>query len=477
MSEEQQMNESKAPRPDQDSIASFRKDRKLDLLAERFNVAQFVSYAPGKAEPVQQFCRLSDVAPNTRFDSVPLAIEALFSRSAEGTVNIRSFSEEQSQSREFLYGLTSVDDAVAVIRRISSEGAFTIANETIDVSDGGVSGVAVGGLVEFKPDSTPRGVESPGFASLPLAWATSVFQNVYGFDADLSASRASRIEFSLHPRRQGWRKSHVVYWEFGDAEDFDRTAQVSWPNDFSRLIGDKVYGLLIAHAAGLPVPTTTVIPRRVAPFTFGTDTGSSERWIRTSPVVQVPGKFTTAKGWIDPFRLVQAEDPEGALLASLLAQQAVDASFSGAAIEQSDGSLVVEGASGTGETFMVGSTAPEDLPAEVIASVTDVNRRLHAVLGSVRFEWAFDGSRTWVLQLHTGASQSLGYTLVPGEPSSWVRFDITRGLEALRQLVESLPSDTGIELDGLVGRSSHMADVVRKANVPTKIASGERSDL
>lgn len=470
------MNQSKGDHQGDTSIASFRKDRKLDLLAERFNVAQFVSYAPDGKGPDQQFCRLSDVAPNTRFESLPLAMEALFSRSGEGTVNIRSFSEEQAQSREFLYGLTSVDDAVAAIRRISDEGAFTIANETIDVSDGGVSGVAVGGLVEFKPDSTPRGVESPGFASLPLEWATSIFRDVYGFDPDLAASRASRIEFSLHPQRRGWRKSHVVYWEYGEADYFDRTAHVSWPNDFSRLIGDKVYGLLIAHAAGLPVPRTTVIPRRVAPFTFGLDTGSSERWIRTSPVIQVPGKFTTSRGWLDPFRLVQAEDPDGTALASLLAQQSVDASFSGAAIEESDGSLLVEGASGTGETFMLGAAAPEDLPAEVISSVTEVHGRLHAVLGSVRFEWVYDGSRTWVLQLHTGASQTLGFTLVPGEPAAWIRFDISHGLEALRQLVESLPSDTGIELDGMVGRSSHMADVVRKANVPTKIASQESAN-
>lgn len=473
MSAKLRMNQSKADHQVDSSMVSFRKDRKLDLLAERFNVAQFVSYAPSAGGPDQQFCRLADLAPNARFDSLQLAIEALFLRSAEGTVNIRSFSEEQAQSREFLYALTSVDDAVGAIRRISGEGAFTIANETIDVSDGGVSGVAVGGLVEFKPDSTPRGVESPGFASLPLEWASSIFRNVYGFDPDLSASRTSRIEFSLHPQRRGWRKSHVVYWEYGEADNFDRTAQVSWPNDFSRLIGDKVYGLLIADAAGLPVPRTTVIPRRVAPFTFGSDTGSSERWIRTSPIIQVPGKFTTTKGWMDPFRLVQSEDPDGTSLASLLAQQSVDASFSGAAIEQSDGSLLVEGAAGTGETFMLGASGPEELPPEVVNSVTEVHRRLHVVLGSVRFEWVFDGSRTWVVQLHTGASQSLGYTLVPGEPASWIRFDIGHGLEALRQLVESLPNDTGIELDGMVGRTSHMADVVRKANVPTKIASLE----
>ncbi|NTG76136.1 hypothetical protein G6M02_22670 [Agrobacterium rhizogenes] len=457
--------------PDDRKVPAFRKDQKLDQLAQQFNVAQFVSFGPSSSGPTQEFCRLANVSPNFAFDSVPHAIEALFRRSAEGTVNIRSFSEDQHQSREFLYALRTVDEAVAAIRRIAGEGAFTIANETIDVSDGGVSGVAMGGLVEFRPDSTPRGVERPGFASLPLEWATSVFEHVYGFDPELDISRSARIEFSLHPRRRGWRKSHVIYWECGDADRLDRPAPVSWPNDFSRMTGDKVYGLLVAYAAGLPVPRTTVIARRLAPFSFGSDTGSSERWIRTSPIVQVPGKFTTTKGWVDPFRLVQSEDPEGTALASVIAQQAVDALYSGAAIEQADGVLVIEGASGSGEAFMLGAVAPEDLPEEVVASVTAAHDRLRLALGSVRFEWVYDGRRTWVVQLHTGSSQSLGLILVPGEPRDWIRFDIRRGLEALRQLVESLATDTGIELDGMVGLSSHMADVVRKANVPTRIAS------
>ncbi|MBY2988684.1 hypothetical protein [Rhizobium leguminosarum] len=457
------------PASGNDLIPSFRKDQKLDHLAERFNVAQFVSFGPGDHGPVQQYARLSGATPNHPFSSVPAAVEALFAQSAEGTVNIRSFSEADSQSREFLYALDTVDDVVSAIRRISSEGAYTIANETIDVSDGGVSGVAMDGLVEFRPDSTPRGVEGPGFASLPLDWALSVFNTVYGIDVSLDQARDARVEFSLHPLKRGWRQSHLIFWEYGEVDHFDRSAEVIWPNDFSRMIGDKAYGLMIANLIGVPVPKTTVIGRRVAPFSFGSDTGSAERWIRTSPIVQVPGKFTTAKGWLDPFKLVHNEDPDGTALASVLSQQSIPAVYSGAAIEGADGEFIIEGAAGSGEGFMLGTTAPQVMPEDVVAAVSQIRSELSKHLGSVRFEWVFDGSGVWVVQLHTGASQSAGRAIVPGEADHWVVFSVSQGLEALRELLRSLPPDTGIQLDGAVGRSSHIADVVRKANVPTRM--------
>ncbi|THK35699.1 hypothetical protein EHS39_23565 [Ensifer sp. MPMI2T] len=454
-------------------MPDFRKDYKLDRLAERFNVAQFVSFAPSQTEPTQQYCRLANLPENTSFASLASALQALFERSVDGTVNVRSFSEAESQSREFLYALKTVDEAESAIKRIAGDGAFTIANETIDVSDGGVSGVAMGGLVEFRPDATPRGVERPGFASLPTTWATQLFKIVYGFDPALEASENARIEFSLHPRARGWRQTNTIFWEYGEVDHFDRAADVQWPNDFSRLIGDKVYGLLIGHIAGLPVPRTTVISRRVAPFTFGSDTGTTEKWIRTSPFVQIPGKYTTARGWHDPFRLMQNEDPEGAALASVLAQQGVKAEYSGAAIEASDGELIVEGAKGTGEEFMQGSVVPQPLPGHVLDAVNATHAELRRVLGNVRFEWVFDGKTAWVVQLHIGVSQSLGRAIVPGEANDWVVFDVKDGLEALRQLVTSLAQDTGIYLNGNVGRTSHIADVVRKAGIPTRLMESE----
>ena len=51
--------------------------------------------------------------------------------------------------------------------RLAGEGYLTIVNETIDIHDGGISGVALAGIVEFAPDDTPRAVEQPGVAALP----------------------------------------------------------------------------------------------------------------------------------------------------------------------------------------------------------------------------------------------------------------------------------------------------------------------
>ena len=241
--------------------AVFRKDLTLDLLAQRFNVAQFISFVPTQKGPEQGYCRLADLPPNMKFSTVKDSVDALFARSFDRKVNIRTFSESQSQSREFIYGLSNSTDVLSALDRVAREGAYTIVNETVDISDGGVSGVAMGGIIEFRPDSTPRGVELPGFAAVPLDWAGKLFEIVYGVSAELSAGREGRLEFSIHPRPRGWKKSNVLYWEYSPEKNVSRTAEVSWPNDFSRLIGDKAYGLLVAHLAGASVPLTMVLSR------------------------------------------------------------------------------------------------------------------------------------------------------------------------------------------------------------------------
>ncbi|GAA4215776.1 hypothetical protein GCM10022290_01460 [Sagittula marina] len=262
---------------------------------------------------------------------------------------------------------------------------------------------------------------------------------------------------------------NVIFWEY--AEDFapGGPVRVEWPNDFSRMIGDKAYGLLIADINGFPVPRTTVIGRRVAPFSFGRHTGLEEVWIRTSPSEQVPGKFTTARGWKDPFKLLQAEDPDGTAISAVLSQQGIAAQWSGAAIETSSGALVVEGISGTGDHLMVGQADPEVVPEEVLTRVHDLYARLLAVFGATRFEWVFDGSELWIVQLHSGASVSDGDVIVPGEAMEWADFDVSRGLEALRLLSSELEPHVGVMLDRRIGLTSHLADVLRKAGVPARV--------
>ncbi|MER8474971.1 hypothetical protein [Mesorhizobium sp. M0678] len=448
----------------------FRKDATLDRLAERFNVAQFVSFSPSPSGPRQEYCRLAGLPANHQFATASEAVQALFERSGEGTVNIRTFSEASSQSREFLYALQDSEAVLTALARFAADGSFAIVNETIDVSDGGVSGVILDDVVEFRPDATPRGVEREGFASLPAPWANAAFQTVFGFGPELAHGEAARLEFSLHPAPRGYRQSHVLYWEFGAHETLPgNRVDVRWPNDFSRMMGDKAFGLLVAHLAGFPVPRSTVIGRRLAPFAFGTPTGSKEIWTRTCPVEQVPGKFTTSRGWLDPFSLLSREDPDGSAIVSVLAQEAVPAVWSGAAVQGADRILYVEGARGTGEDFMQGTTPPMALPDIVVATVKATHARLVAALGDVRFEWAFDGEQVWVMQLHRGASRSAGSIIVPGEADGWAVFDVSEGLESLRLRVQSLPIGHGLLLRGEVGLTSHIADVARKAGVPTRM--------
>lgn len=448
----------------------LRKDQSLDLLAERgFNVAQFVSFFPKNGKPRQAYARIAGREPNEVFRTPREAIAALLASSSDGAVNVRSYQPHDPQSREFVYGLTTVDAALATVERLSGEGLHTIVNETIDVGDGGVSGVLMGDVLEFSPDDTPRCVEKPGTASLPRGLGRELLATVYGFPIELPVPFASRLEFSLHPKPRGWKSTNITTWEFGPVEPTNAHAQTVWPNNFSRMIGDKTFGLLMAHHVGLPVPRTTVINRRVAPFTFGRTTGWNERWIRTAPPEQMPGLFSTRRGWVDPFALLQAEDPENKHVASILCQDGVRPAFSGALIVTSTGEPVIEGVAGTGDSLMVGESTPETLPAAIADDIKAMYRRAKDVFGPVRFEWVHDGDQVWIVQLHRGATESDATRLTSGDARDWVEFDVTSGLPALRSLLSDLPGDTGLLLKGRVGLTSHIADVVRRARIPARM--------
>ena len=449
-----------------DAVLHF-KDEILDLLAEEANVAQFVSFTPDLRP---RFSRVSELAPNHRFLSVPEAVRTLLASSPEHSINIRSFKPDYPKSSDFLYGLTSAEDAVAHIYSLAGIGLYTIINETIDVHDGGVSGVALSDVIEFAPDATPRAVEHPGVATLPRNLGIRVIETVYGSPPSLKYSPDCRVEFSVHPLKRGHRHEHTIVWEIEQAGYFPLRTGVSWPNLFSRFLGDKTYGLLIASCLGLPVPLTTVISRRVAAYRFGETTGTGEFWTRTCPAVQQPGRFTTRRGWIDPFRLLQNEDPDHAAIAAILSQEGVDAKYSGSLAVGSDASLIVEGVMGQGDPFMKGELPPETLPPEVEGSVRDLYNAASAKLGPVRLEWVYDGERAWVVQLHTGATESTGRTIYPGEAISYRRFLVPSGISALYAMVAEIKgTNEGIILAGNVGVTSHMGDVLRRAKIPSRI--------
>ena len=371
---------------------------------------------------------------------------------------------------EFVYGLDTLDAAVATVQRLTREGLCTIVNETIDVSDGGVSGAIQGDTMEFAPDDTPRCVEKPGVASLPFRHGLELLKIVYRFKPDLQTSANDRSEFSIHPRPRGWRQGHTIIWEHETGVPPAHAPTIHWPNRFSRMIGDKVFGLLMADLLGIAVPRTLVIGRRVAPFEFGQSTGSAEVWIRTCPNEPHPGLYTTMRGWTDPFALLQGEDPEGKVLASVLCQDAVNAGHSGAAIIGLDGRMIIEGRRGDGDRLMLGIDRPEPLPASLMDEVAAVHRRLSAVLGPVRLEWVHDDRRVWIVQLHLGATETAGSMLVPGTAGNWVELRVEDGIERLRRRLDSLPGNTGIVLIGEVGVTSHIADLVRRAGAPARLS-------
>ncbi len=447
----------------------LRKDHALDQLADTLNVAQFVSFEPKRGEPKQAHCRIAGIDANKMFASLEESVETLLRYSVDQSVNVRSYDPQSPQSKEFVYGLKRADEAVANIRRLTTEGLHTIVNETIDVGDGGVSGVLMEDVLEFSPDDTPRCVEKPGTAMLPRGWGRKMLETVYGIPLDFIVPRKSRLEFSVHPRPQGWRQTNVLAWEYEEPSNVNPIAAVRWPNRFSRLLGDKVYGLLVAHHIGLAVPRTTVINRRVAPFSFGVPTQSGTRWIRTAPYEQVPGKYTTQQGWMDPYALLAKEDPDGDVLASVIAQDGIGQEYSGALITAADGTLIIEGKRGSGEDFMLGVAKPEHLPKAVLKAVHEVYEYAADILGPVRFEWVFDGNRAWVVQMHAGASVSKDRDITPLSADRWIEFDPAEGLEKLRDKLNDLSPGEGIVLTQTVGITSHFADVLRRAEVPARM--------
>jgi hypothetical protein len=407
--------------------------------------------------------------PDQAFPDPAAAVQALLAAAPAGSVNIRSFRAGAAKGGPFTYGLTRTGDVLAVLTARAAEGLHTIANETVDVNDGGVSGVALGGLVEFAPGDTPRAVERPGTAALGHAAALRLLATVYGFRPDLDASPGERVEFSIHPLVAGFRQTHTVLWEREPARPGALERRLVWPNAFSRFLGDKAFGLLMADLHGLPVPATTVVGRRVAPFSFGRPTGGGERWLRTCPADPIPGRFPTRRGWSDPFALLATEDPDGTRLAAVLAQEGVPARWSGAAMPGAAGGLLVEGVEGFGDDFMLARQAPVPLPARVLDDVRRLGARAAAALGPVRFEWAHDGDQAWVLQLHLATVTASATTVSPGTPARWHRFDPAQGLDRLRDLIARVPAGEGVELTGDVGVTSHAGDLLRRAAVPSRL--------
>lgn len=445
------------------------KDEGLNKLAEMANVAQFISFS---ANLEQRYSRIKDFGTNHVFEGLEEAIEMLLLKAAEQSVNVRSYRPESPESNPFIKDLRDVKSVINVLRDLSAKGLYTIVNEKINEKDGGVSGVIFGDVIEFAPDVVPRGMDDSDVSpvALPRKLGIRLLETVYGFAPDLDYPPEMRVEFSVHPIRKGFRNTHTTVWEIRDVGKSFSVPKIQWPNDFSRKIGDKSFGLLMALLHGLPVPKTSVFSRFLAPFSFGIPTGTNEFWIRTCPVEPIPGFFTTQFGWTDPFALLQKEDPEAKAIASVLSQEGVNAFYSGALLTSPDGSIIIEGIKGRGDSFMVGESSISNLPENVTKAVNTLYQKAYDQLGLLRMEWVFDGQQVWVVQLHIGASSTSGSVIYPGEPESFHRFNVSEGLEKLRILISQIENkNEGIILVGNIGVSSHFGDVLRRSKIASKI--------
>jgi len=444
------------------------KDETLWRLSKKYNVARFLSFDPNLK------LRYAKISETDR--EVSGSLRAVISNLLElcDSVNIRTFLPSQASGNPFVYGLTSADLVLEKMYEFSKLGYFCLVNETISINDGGVSGVVDQGIVEFSPDDTPRAVEKPGVCALSFDLANHILSTVYEIRNPIPFQKNQRVEFSLHPNRVGVRNEQVLVWESTPSQlHEDYIVVPNWPNNFSRHIGDKVFGLLIADAIGLAVPHGTVVGRRIAPFIFGQPTVSHETWIRTCPTVQEPGKYTTTKSWLDPFALMHDEDPENTNIQALIFQNGVHAEYSGATLS-SNGKTIIEGIAGTGEAFMSGSKSPEPLPTKIIDEVEEVLMLAETRIGApVRIEWVHDGKQVWIVQMHIISSPFIEQGKLKNEQIlEWVDFDPESGIAELNRLIEIAKGNrSGIRVTRPTGITSHVGDLLRKNSIPFILAA------
>lgn len=472
----------------QDSGKEQMKDEKLDnlIINKVSNIAQFVSFEPNPNLKTR-FIHINDFDNNNELSNKEI-IEKLILSAPSKAVNIRSFSRKAMKGNKLVYNkvIDDIDEILETIKENSLDNKYSIVNENIDINDCGVSGVVLGEVIEFSPEDTPKCVEKEGICSLPREIGLKILRNVYGFSPDINFDNNYRVEFSIHPSRQGVKKQHTIIWEYEYYEKVDYQRKISWPNNFSRFIGDKVFGLLIADSLGIMVPKTTVISRKIAPFTFGIATGLNEKWIRTCPIKKEPGKFYTGSNWIDPFKLMSEEEAKGSSelnIASIISQDSVEALYSGASfVTEYEKNDLIEGVSGNGDKFMVGEQNKLELPTEIIEAVMTLNskiRSFHTELGDVSVEWVYDGNTVWLVQLNQlkgdgKYNNSERNVIVHGYPSHYEKVFVRDGLDSLRSKIDLLKDkNLGIELIGDIGVTSHFGDLLRLANIPSILKSEE----
>lgn len=455
------------------------KDQKLNFIIDNNlgNIAQFISFSPSDISIPQYQC----IKGLNKKLCTNDAIIALINSSKSKKINVRSFCSKKMKGYPLLFnkGVNDIEEVLDFIKKNANNNIYSIVNENIDINDGGVSGVILNNIIEFSPKDTPKCVDKPGVCCLPKSLGYEIFKIVYGFIPEINFPSNFRVEFSIHPSRQGIYNDHTIIWEYEEMESDYKDFKISWPNNFSRFIGDKVYGLLISYALGLRIPYTTVISRNIAPFSFGNHTSLNEKWIRTCPIEKEPGKYFTGNKWVDPFVLINNEEKLGEKdinIASVISQDSVESIYSGASIVSSESSNdVIEGVLGKGDLFMIGKESPNKLPDDLYQKLKSVNNKIRChynLLGDVSYEWVYDGVNIWVVQLNQIKENSNKNVIVQGNPIEYKVFNVSNGLDSLRELIQEIKhKNIGVILKGNIGITSHFGDLLRQSKISSYLLS------
>ena len=226
--------------------------------------------------------------------------------------------------------------------------------------------------------------------------------------------------------------------------------------------------------------------RRLFPFSFGQPTGTQGFYMRTCPRERMPGYYPSQLGWFDPYAVIaepetlkqggfqplivggksrtpQLEVPR---LASTLAQETVPARYSGMTRIEGEGQVEIDGVKGGGEAFMLG-IGTMNLPDEVKRHAREHATTVESRLGSVEYEWVWDGQQFWIVQLSSVQSHGLS-TSRHTDLEQWVEFSYEgpHHIETFRTLVFSLRGkNIGIRVRGKVSPLSHAGQIARQYGV------------
>ena len=298
------------------------KDKVLaDIVKKRSgNIARFVSFAPdGKVG--QSF--IAQGHPSKPKNEAEAAEQLMLAGAT--SVNIRSFFKDKPDGNPFEIGLSDPRKVREIAAGFREQGMHVIINENLSLGNGSISGVlSPGNLAEFSANDSPRCVEKPGTCSMSKEMLRKFIETVYGRPFEVPFPRHYRVEFSQYPSPVGYLNDYTIIWQAEKTKNrkYQQSAIPVWPNKVSQRLGDKAFGLVMAHIAGERVPYVTINSRYFPLIKFGRHTNSPfPLIIRTAPVVPLPGKWITTPEPFDEFAYIPEIDPEHKNLGSMIYQE------------------------------------------------------------------------------------------------------------------------------------------------------------